>query len=96
MMVGNAPFVPGISAWRGASQSQTSSPQQTGADRHHRRIANVRPLRQTPIKPLSPWIWIGVDDFAASPTRDAYRRAERAATEKLRNQQLDFQRPKAL
>ncbi|MFO1264613.1 MAG: hypothetical protein U1E84_14950 [Rhodoferax sp.] len=46
-------------------------------------------------KTLSPWIWIGVDDFRSQSDRDAYRRAERAATEKLRNQQLDFQAAQA-
>lgn len=43
---------------------------------------------------LSPWIWIGVDDFRSQADRDAFRRAERAALEQLKNRQAEFQKQK--
>ena len=47
-----------------------------------------------PSTTLSPWIWVGIDAFRSQSERDAFRRAERQATEKLKDQQLEFRKAK--
>lgn len=47
-----------------------------------------------PSNTLSPWIWVGIDDFRSQSERDAFRRAERHALEKLKDQQLEFRKAK--
>lgn len=41
---------------------------------------------------LSAWVWIGLDDFRSQSERNAFRLAERAALEKLRNRQDEYER----
>ncbi|MFO0655902.1 MAG: hypothetical protein U0787_12600 [Polyangia bacterium] len=48
-----------------------------------------------PSNTLSPWIWVGIDDFRSQSERDAFRRAERQATEKLKDQRLEFRKRKS-
>ena len=50
------------------------------------------PMFGIPSNNLSPWIWVGVDDFRNQAERDSYRRAERHALEKLKDQQREYQK----
>lgn len=43
---------------------------------------------------LSLWIWVGIDDFRNQADRDAFRRAERAALERLKDQQSEYRKQK--
>lgn len=43
---------------------------------------------------LSPWIWVGIDDFRRQADRTAFRRAEREALDRLKEQQLEFRKAK--
>lgn len=43
---------------------------------------------------VSPWVWHGVDDFPDQGQRDAFRRAERQATEALRDRQREYESAK--
>lgn len=47
-----------------------------------------------PSNTLSPWIWVGIDDFRSQSERDSFRRAERHALEKLKDQQLQYRKAK--
>lgn len=44
-----------------------------------------------PANTLRPWVWAGIDDFRDQSERDAFRRAERQALERLKDQTREYQ-----
>ncbi len=52
------------------------------------------PMFGIPSGNVSPLVWVGIDDFRNQAERDAFRRAERHALEKLKDQQREYQKAK--
>lgn len=50
------------------------------------------PMFGIPSGNVSPLVWVGIDDFRNQAERDAFRRAERHALEKLKDQQREYQK----